>query len=38
MSATKKMKKFSLLFSKQKKAEGKFSLCENLTAMCEWAI
>ena len=31
-------KNSSLLFFKLKKAIGEISLCENLTAMCEWAI
>lgn len=38
MSATKKMKKNFLAFFKAEKSTGEISLCENLTAMCEWAI
>ena len=29
---------FRLLFPKQEKSNEEISLCENLTAMCEWAI
>ncbi len=30
--------KNSIAFLKERKSNEEFSLCENLTAMCEWAI
>ena len=35
---SKKKKGFRLLFPKQEKSNEEISFCENLTAMCEWAI